>query len=417
MPMGRRWGIALLLLALGVGVAVTVAFRVTPSSPADAPSPRAPATDAPVMGASSQRTTTITDLLGRQVQVRLPVQRVILGEGRQLYLVAALDTDNPLARIVGWRKDLIQADPDTYAAYARKFPAIAHIPTFGGFEEGTFDIEQAVAQRPDVILLNIEAQRATDDARYVDKLAALGIAVVYVDFRHHPMENTEPTMRLMGKLFGREERAEAFIAYRAAQIRRVTDTLAARQPPRPKVFIERIGGYTEDCCLSFGNENFGRFAEVAGAVNVAKTAIPGTFGQLNPEQVVAANPDQVVVTSANWKAYVPQGKWIGVGPGADLAQARRKLEAFTQRPAYAGTRAQRDRAFHAIWHQFYNSPYEFVAIQQLAKWFHPALFADLEPDATFRELHERFLPVPYAPGYFVSLESGARPAAAAPGAP
>ncbi|MNG15248.1 hypothetical protein D3C84_990620 [compost metagenome] len=51
-----------------------------------------------------------------------------------------------------------------------------------------------------------------------------------------------------------------------------------------------------------------------------------------------------------------------------------------------------------------------MAIQQLAKWFHPALFADLDPDAAFRELHERFLPVPYQPGYFVSLEkTGGKP--------
>ncbi|MHC8391661.1 TroA family protein [Pseudomonas sp. MDT2-39-1] len=158
---------------------------------------------------------TVTDLLGRKVKVHLPVRRVILGEGRQLYLVAALDTQNPIERIVGWRKDLIQSDPDTYGAYLRKFPAIAKIPTFGGFEDGTFDIEQAISQRPDVIILNIEAQHATE---------------------------------------------------------------------------------------------------------------------------------------------------------------------------------------------FYNSPYQFAAIQQLAKWFHPTLFADLDPDASLRELHERFLPVPYEPGYFVSLD-------------
>lgn len=110
---------------------------------------------------------TVTDLLGRKVKVNLPVKRVILGEGRQLYLVAALDTQNPIERIVGWRKDLIQSDPDTYNAYLRKFPGIADIPTFGGFEDGTFDIEQAISQRPDVIVLNIEAQHATEDARYI----------------------------------------------------------------------------------------------------------------------------------------------------------------------------------------------------------------------------------------------------------
>jgi len=347
--------------------------------------------------------TTVTDLLGRRVQVHVPVRRVILGEGRQLYLVAALDTDDPIKRIVGWRKDLIQSDPDTWSAYRTKFPKIADIPTFGGFEDGTFDIEQAISLKPDVILMNIEAKRATDDARYTEKLSALGIPVVYVDFRHHPIENTEPTMRLIGKLFGKEARAEAFIAFRNEQIRRVTDVIAARRPARPNVFIERIGGYTEDCCLTFGNENFGKFVDMAGGHNVADGIVRTTFGQLNPEQVVAANPDQVIVTTANWEAFVPHGHWIGLGPGADMTEAARKLEYFTARPAYAGTAANRNRAFHAIWHQFYNSPYDFVAIQQLAKWFHPELFADLDPDATFRELHKRFLPVDYKPGYFVSL--------------
>lgn len=351
----------------------------------------------------SPATTTVTDLLGRQVQVRVPVRRVILGEGRQLYLVAVLDTENPIQRIAGWRKDLIQSDPDTYQTYQRKFPKITDIPTFGGFEDGTFDIEQAIALQPDVIIMNIEAQRATEDARYIEKLGALGIPVVYVDFRHYPIENTEPTMRLFGKLFGKEARAEEFIAFRAKQIQRVTDIIKASQPVRPKVFIERIGGYTEDCCLSFGNENFGKFVEMAGGSNVAKDVIRGTFGQLNPEQVVAANPDQVIVTSANWEAFVPKGRWVGVGPGANLAEAARKLEAYTKRPAYAGVKANQNHAFHAIWHQFYNSPYQFVAIQQLAKWLHPTLFADLDPNATFRELHERFLPVNYEPGYFVSL--------------
>lgn len=387
----------------GIAAALVVAVLLAvPLLRGDPPAP------APAAG-DGRPVVTVTDLLGRQVPVRLPVRRVILGEGRQLYLVAALDTEDPLRRIVGWRKDLMQADPATYAAYRERFPAIAGIPVLGGFEDGSFNLEQVMQLKPDVVLLNIEAERAGADARYVEKLAALGIAVVYVDFRHHPMENTEPTMRLIGRLFGKEQRAEAFIDFRARQIRRVTEVIDARRPPRPRVFIERIGGYSQDCCLSFGNENFGRFVELAGGTNVAGPIIRGTFGQLNPEQVVAADPQHVVVTSADWEAYVPGGAWIGVGPGADLAEAQRKLRAYPLRPAYAGTQAVRDGAFHAIWHQFYNSPYQFVAIQQLAKWLHPQLFAQLDPDAAFRELHERFLPVPYRPGYFTSLRPPASP--------
>ncbi|MDI5984524.1 ABC transporter substrate-binding protein [Halomonas sp. M4R5S39] len=346
---------------------------------------------------------TVTDIAGRQVEVDAPVQRVILGEGRQIYLVAALDTDDPFRRVVGWREDFSQADPDNYAIYLEQFPQMAEIPTFGGFKDGTFDVEQAVALDPDVVIMNIESQQATEDARYIEKLAAAGIPVVYVDFREHPFTNTEPSMRLFGQLFGEEERAASFSAWRAAEIRRVTDVIAEADPEHPAVFIDRAGGYSDDCCMSFGDENFGKFVEMAGGQNIAKDIVPGTFGTLNPEQIIASDPDQVIVTGGDWEAYVPGGDWVGVGPGQDETEALRKLEALTERPALTGVKAVETGQMHAIWHQFYNSPYQFVAIQQMAKWLHPELFSDLDPEATFRELHDRYLPVTYRPGHWVSL--------------
>ena len=45
-----------------------------------------------------------------------------------------------------------------------------------------------------------------------------------------------------------------------------------------------------------------------------------------------------------------------------------------------------------------------MAIQEIAKWLHPELFADLDADATLKTLHERFLPLPYEPGYWVTVE-------------
>jgi iron complex transport system substrate-binding protein len=351
------------------------------------------------------RAETVTDIAGRKVEVKTPVEKVILGEGRQIYLIAALDTDNPFKRIVGWRQDFSQADPDNYAVYLEKFPKMAEIPTFGGFKDGTFDVEQAIALQPDVMIMNIESKQATEDAQYIEKLAAVGIPVVYVDFREHPFTNTEPSMRLIGKLFGQEERAEEFIAYRAAQIARVTEVIAKNDPKRPTVFIERAGGYSDDCCMSFGNDNFGKFVEMAGGRNIGAELIPGTFGALNPEQIIASNPDQVIVTGGNWEAYVPGGKWVGVGPGADKAEALKKLKGLTERPALTGVKAVENAQIHAIWHQFYNSPYQFVAIQQMAKWLHPDLFANLDAEATFKELHEKFLPVDYRPGHWVSLSN------------
>ncbi|AYM07512.1 MULTISPECIES: ABC transporter substrate-binding protein [Agrobacterium] len=347
---------------------------------------------------------TVKDVTGRDVEVNVPVSHVILGEGRQIYFLAALDKENPFQHVVGWRDDLAKADPETYAAYLAKYPEVAKLPTFGGMKDGTFDIEQAVSLKPDVILMNIDAKTATEEAGYIEKLAKVGIPLVYVDFREKPMENTEPSMRLMGQLTGKEKIAEDFIKFRADSIAKVTDTLEKANPKKPVVFMERAGGYSDDCCMSFGNENFGKMVELAGGINMAKDIIPGTFGNVNPEQIIASNPEQVIITGGNWNGYVPGGNWVGVGYGADLKEAHRKLENLTKRPAFTGVQAVKDGNVHAIWHQFYNNPYQFVAIQEIAKWLHPDLFKDLDPEATFKELHARFLPLDYKPGYFVSLK-------------
>ncbi|MCB5177568.1 ABC transporter substrate-binding protein [Microvirga lenta] len=346
---------------------------------------------------------TVTDIAGRKVEVKAPVDKVILGEGRQIYFVAALDGEDPFKRVVGWRDDFEKADLDGYKDYLAKYPDIAKLPTFGGTKEGTFDIEQAVALAPDVMIMNVEAKTATDDAKLIEKLAKVGIPVVFVDFRDKPFENTEPSMRLIGKLFGKEARAEEFIAFRKEQIERVTERLAKANPAKPLVMMERAAGYTDDCCMSFGNENFGKMVEMAGGINLAAKIIPGTFGVVNPEQIIASNPDHVIATGSNWELYVPGGKWVGVGSGADKAKARAKLADLMKRPAFTGVKAVQNGQVHAIWHQFYNSPYQFVAIQQMAKWLHPELFEGLDPDQTMRTLYERFLPVAYKPGYWVSL--------------
>ena len=351
-------------------------------------------------------TITVTDIVGRTVEVQAPVRRIILGEGRQMYFVAALDREDPFKRVVGWRDDLGKADPDSYKAYLARYPQIATIPTFGGMKEGSFDVEQAISLKPDVLFLNIEAKIASDEAKLVEKLASVGIPVVYVDFREKPFEHTEPSMRLIGKLFGKERIAEDFITFRAGEIAKVTERLA-KSPAlkQPLVMMERAGGYSDDCCMSFGDENFGRMVAIAGGRNLATPLIPGPFGTVNPEQVVAADPDVVIITGGNWEAYVPGGKWVGLGEGTDLALARRKLADLMRRPAFSQTSAVKTGRVHAIWHQFYNSPYQFVAIQQIAKWQHPELFKDLDPDATMKTLHERFLPLPYRPGLWVSLDT------------
>ncbi len=348
----------------------------------------------------------ITDAAGRQVDLDLPAKRVLVGEARQVSVISALVGKRAFDRIVGWRDDLVTKDLDTYNSYLEVFPAIADLPRFGYVGNGTFDLESAIALKPDVFTLNLESLTAAKESRLEETLAAAGIKLVYIDFRVDPDANTENSIAVLGKLFGGEKRAEELIDYRRAQFARVAERLSAHpELRRPKVYIERAPGITGDavCCRTFGPVNFGKMIALGGGHNIGSDFFDTFSGDLNPEQLVVSDPDIVVVTGANWSGQSDVNRFVSIGPGADLAQARKKLSAMMESLPFSSLPAVARGDVHAVWHQFYGTPYDFVAVQQFAKWFHPEVFAHLDPDATFRDLHERFLPIPFKPGYFVSL--------------
>ncbi|MDS7594725.1 ABC transporter substrate-binding protein [Agrobacterium tumefaciens] len=351
----------------------------------------------------------IIDVTGRKIEIDLPAKRVIVGEARQIHVIAALKGDATFDNIVGWRDDLIKKDPDSYTAYVERFPQIEKLPRFGYLPQGNFSLETAISLSPDVITLNLEAEKAAEESGFEEKAASVGIKVVYLDFRIDPVKNSELSTEILGKLFGAEDRAREFIAYRRAEIARVTDRIAAAKDlKRPNVFIERSPGITgeNNCCRTFGPVNFGAMVDLAGGHNIADGIINTTFGDLNPEQLVVSDPDHVIVTGSNWAAESDLNQFVPVGRGADMALSRERLKNLMTRTPFPELRAVKQGQVHAIWHQFYGAPYEFFPIQQFAKWFHPDLFTDMDPEKNFEEFHRKFLPITYKPGYTVSLEKG-----------
>lgn len=347
---------------------------------------------------------TVTDVAGREVAFDAPVERVILGEGRMLYGVAPVVGGNPFDKVVGWRNDVWTTDLSGYEAYAAKFPELKDLPAIGRVSDGTLQTETIVTLDPDVLLLPIGDKSAADEVKLEETLDGIGVKIVYIDFREHILDNTEPSLAILGKIFGEEARAAEVAAYWKEQLARVTDVIAAKNPERPKVFMYRAAGLA-DCCGTFGPDNYGLMVDLAGGHNLGSDFLPGYTGTINPEQVIASNPDVIVATGSNWTHSENAQGYVNVGPGAaETAGASvAALAELVAAPAFTGSKALADKDVHAIWHQFYTSPYQFVAVQQLAKWFHPELFADLDPDATFAEFHAKFLPVAYQPGYWVSL--------------
>lgn len=59
---------------------------------------------------------------------------------------------------------------------------------------------------------------------------------------------------------------------------------------------------------------------------------------------------------------------------------------------------------YAIWHNYYNSPYNVLAIQSFAKWFYPEQFADLDPKKTMDSLYSQFLAVEPSGTYWIEAK-------------
>lgn len=59
-----------------------------------------------------------------------------------------------------------------------------------------------------------------------------------------------------------------------------------------------------------------RWSIFLGGHNIADGIINTTFGDLNPEQLVVADPGHVIVTGSNWAAESDINQFVPVGRGA-----------------------------------------------------------------------------------------------------
>ncbi|AWM86377.1 ABC transporter substrate-binding protein [Microvirga sp. 17 mud 1-3] len=346
--------------------------------------------------AQTAETVEVTDLAGRTVRVKKGVQRMILGEGRQLYGLAVLERDNPFKRVVGWRDDLKVNDPDAWRKYRAKFPEAEKIADFGNPYTSDFSVEKVLALDADVVVLDLGNYFKAQESGTIAKLEKAGIPVVFIDWREDPSQNTVPSLILLGRIMDREKEALAFADFYLRQIRLVYTRVGnLKEKDRPLVFMERAAGYNpNNCCSTWGATNFGKFVEEAGGRNWGSRFFSSTSGgDVNVEKVIADDPDFYLMTGANWSEAIPSSTAAPMGYEATDEKVQASLKTLTARPGLSLLRAVREKHVMVLYHQFYNSPYSFVAVQAVAKMLHPDRFKDVDPQATWTELHAKFLPV------------------------
>lgn len=332
---------------------------------------------------------TVVDIVGRTVEIPAQVDRILLGEGRFLYALALIEGDQPLARIAGWQGELPFADPNGYADFRKRFPAIDRIPVIGRTSEDSVSSEQSVSTRPDIAIFGLGGHGPGRQSGLVKELEKAGVPVVFIDFRTQPVQHTLASMRILGQAIHREAAAEAYARFYEEHLQRVRSRVQAiPDAQRPRVFAELLAGVWDGCCHTVGQGNMGEFITAAGGVNVAEGKVPGAIGDLHLEALIAQDPAVYIATGSR-----PQGNRLMLKAGAGVAPAdlSASLQALTARPGFEVLSAVRQGRAHGLWHNFYDAPTNILAIEAMAKWFYPERFADVDPQATQDEINRRFL--------------------------
>jgi len=347
----------------------------------------------------------VVDVLDRKVALKRPARRVLLGEGRFLAALAILEREDPVSRIAGMMGEFEQLDPAGYRQYAAAWPQLAQVPRFGRSAEDTVSVERLISLEPDAAVFGLDGHGPSARSKEtLDRLAAAGIPVVFIDFRNEPLRNTTNSMTLLGRLLGREKEAAEFVQFYCAELERVAAVLKAAHR-RPKVFLESHVGLSEECCRTMADGMMGRLVDFAGGENLARDIVPGASGIVHLEELLARQPEVYVGTAiGSGPTARSQPGRILLGAGVPEDEARASLRAALARPGIRDLNAVKSGHAHAIWHHYYNSPLNVVAVQVFAKWFHPEIFSDLDPAETLDTLHRRFLPNSLSGVYWISAE-------------
>lgn len=323
----------------------------------------------------------VTDMLGERVALDEPAQRIVVSFFfEEIFALGAQD------KIVGWSRayweDRRQWTWDKYINESN-FP-ITKMPDIGYAATGNADCEKIAALKPDLFIAPFKLGEI--EAR----LGKYGIPTLHVDF--HTQENTCRSIRILGKVLGREKRAATLIDFYKAETEKVVSVLNGLPTgKKPTVYVEvGLTPYS-----TYGSDYmFGKIVELAGGENIARGFGVIRTGSISPEYLLKADPDVIIITGANWTEKFgdrPCGPRLGyyADHDGDAPGIREKLD----RPGWRELSAVKNNRVFFIHHGLSRHIYDFVALQQFAKWFYPAAFKGLDPHENWARFHRRFLPV------------------------
>ena len=344
---------------------------------------------------------TIHDVLGRDVKVDVPAKRVVLGFYYPDY-IAATGSEN-FGNVVGISREFWESfNPGSWALYSQKLPNLQNIGDIGNVDRGTFSLEKTLAMKPDVVVL-AKWQYDTLKAE-MPRFEAANIPVVVVDYNDQSVVNHTNSTKIFGQIAGTEERANQAAQEYADGIADIQNRVQAAQSPKSKIYIEFGDKGPQEHSFTFGKNMWGAIADTVGGDNISKPFVEN-WGPINPEQLLVSKPDVIIISGT--EVGMKQTNAMAMGIDIDADEAQRRLKGFTTRNGWENLPAVKNNRVYGIYHTASRSLSDLASAQFMAKALYPEAFTDVDPEKTYLDFHEKYLPVKPNGTFFIQLGCGA----------
>ncbi len=215
---------------------------------------------------------------------------------------AVVDLPAPPQRIVTLLPSLTEAVCEMGACrrlvgvdrYSNSPAAVRALPQVGGGLDP--NLEAIVALRPDAVLL-------AKSSRVIQRLESLGLKVLVLEPKNHA-----DVRRVLGKL------DEVLGTHEAPRVWRVIDASvsAAAQSVPPAARAMRVYFEVNNGPYAAGESSFiGETMTRLGVRNIVPASL-GPFPKINPEYVVRANPDLIMVGERSATGLEQRPGWAGI---------------------------------------------------------------------------------------------------------
>ncbi len=344
-------------------------------------------------------TATYTDLAGRKVSITTNVQRIVLLRSRDIYELSAILGEEISEKLVGWGPDLKNKDNDGYKKFLEVFPKLNSITDTGDVQSDAVSVETVVNLSPDLVVAD---QYMLKEFQCVQKLIDAGLPVVCIDESTDPLATPQKGIRLLGKILGKESRADQIANYADEQVKKIYNTVATLSGPKPRVYLEcgDTGPKTfSSAYAGADDQSWGTVMSKLRITNIADGSIQET-GQINPELVISSNPDIIVITGQHWTSATDS---MRLGFYADEADSRARLQAYTTRTGWNNLSAVKNDRVYSVFHNLSMHIFDFVGLQALAKDFYPDAFENIDPEQNLKTFFDQYMPISYSGFYSIGL--------------